>query len=95
MRRFFIVTTLLSLILAANPLPVSANAVNTPVTVRILSQDGSERSSFTVATANVTGGMSVAVADLGTDGTPEIILGNGLGNEPRVRVVRENGSEVG
>lgn len=95
MRRFFVPLLTVAIIAAANPIPASAAHANTPVTVRILSQDGSERSSFSVASANVMGGMSVAVADLGNDGTPEIILGNGLGNEPRVRVVRQDGSEAG
>lgn len=52
-------------------------------------------SSFNVPTANLGGGASLAVADLGTDGIPEIIIGNGLGNEPRVRVFRQDGSEIG
>lgn len=96
MQRFFISFVILSLILAVVP-PNPAQAASPPqdVTVRIHSLDGTERSSFTVASANKAGGMSIAVADLGTDGTPEIILGNGIGNEPRVRVVREDGSEVG
>ncbi len=83
------------MLLSTGPTPASAHHAHTPVTVRILSRDGNERSSFVVASANVVGGMSVAVGDLGNDGVPEIILGNGLGNEPRVRVMREDGSEVG
>lgn len=77
------------------PVRIAAAAVQQPVTVRILSSDGTERTSFSLASANRTGGMSIAVADLGDDGTPEIILGNGLGNEPKVRVLREDGSEIG
>ncbi len=66
-----------------------------PITVRILNADGTEQSKFDIASANDATGMSVAVADLGTDGVPEIILGSGLGNEPRVHVVRQDGSEIG
>ena len=43
---------------------------------------------------NDTGGATIAVADLGTDGTPELIVGNGFGNEPRVRYLRQDGSEI-
>ncbi|NBT36603.1 MAG: hypothetical protein EBT21_00375 [Actinobacteria bacterium] len=95
MRKFFLFSLLIALLVGSNPLPAFANHANTPVTIRILSQDGSEESSFTVPSANVIGGMSVAVADLGSDGKPEILLGNGLGNEPRVHVMRQDGSEVG
>lgn len=50
---------------------------------------------FTVSTQNQTGGLSLAVADLGNDGVAELIVGNGLGSEPRVRVLRLDGSEIG
>ena len=43
---------------------------------------------------NDTGGATIAVADLGTDKTPELIVGNGFGNEPRVRYLRQDGSEI-
>ena len=66
-----------------------------PLTVQILDQDGSVRSSFSIPTANRAGGAKVAVGDLGTDGTPEIVIGNGLGNEPRVTVYRADGSVIG
>lgn len=96
MRRFLILSVIVSLVTAVVP-PSTAHAASPPqpVTVRILASDGTERSSFSILTANTAGGMSVAVADLGSDGLPEIILGNGLGNEPRVHVLREDGSEVG
>lgn len=96
MRRFLILGVIFSLVTAVvPPSPARAASPPQPVTVRILASDGTERSSFSILTANTAGGMSVAVADLGSDGLPEIILGNGLGNEPRVRVLREDGSEVG
>ncbi len=41
------------------------------------------------------GGVSIAVADLGDDGVSEIVIGNGMGSEPRVRVLRQDGSEIG
>lgn len=95
MRRFFVCTGIALLVFTVVP-PVPANAWHRPAsTVRILSSDGSERSSFSVASANQTGGLSVAVSDLGSDGTPEIIIGSGIGNEPRVHVFRADGSEIG
>ncbi|MBI4256494.1 L,D-transpeptidase [Candidatus Uhrbacteria bacterium] len=44
---------------------------------------------------NDVSGVSLAVADLGDDGVFEIIVGNGMGLEPRVRVLRQDGSEIG
>src|SRR3989339_1668688 len=41
------------------------------------------------------GGVSLSIGDLGNDGVSEIIVGNGLGLEPRVHVLRQDGSEVG
>lgn len=38
---------------------------------------------------------SVTAADLGTDGTAEIIVGAGLGTKPLVRVLRQDGSMIG
>lgn len=75
-------------------LPASA-AHRETVPVRILGSDGVELSRFDVSLDNWAGGLSVVVADLGTDGVPEILIGNGIGNEPRVRVLRQDGSEVG
>ncbi len=50
---------------------------------------------ISVSTKNSTGGLSLAAADLGNDGVPELIVANGLGSEPRVRVLRMDGSEIG
>jgi len=94
MRKIFLFV-LLAIVLTFG-VQTPADAWQQPMTtVRILSSDGTERSSFSLATANQIGGLSVAVADLGSDEKPEIILGNGLGNEPRVHVYRADGSEVG
>ena len=96
MQRVFVVLAIISLVVASVPVE-TAYAKNRPqeIVVRIVNPDMSVRSSFSVVTANDAGGMSVAVADLGSDGIAEIILGNGLGNEPRVHVLRQDGSEVG
>jgi hypothetical protein len=92
-RARLILVTLLFLLFSGGHRAAAAQTAT--ATVRILSADGTERFSFSVPVANAVGGLSVAVADLGTDGTPELVLGNGLGSEPRVRVYRADGSEIG
>ncbi len=96
MQRFFIILTVISILTASFPIQ-TALAANRPqsILVRIVGSDMAVRSSFSVVTATDVGGMSVAVADLGRDGTAEIILGSGLGNEPRVHAYRGDGSEIG
>ncbi len=53
------------------------------------------KKSISLSTQNSTGGFSIAAADLGNDEVAELIVGNGLGSEPRVRVLRMDGSEIG
>jgi len=73
-----------------------ANAYHSPaVHISIQAMDGKELDTFDVASANAATGVSIDAADLGDDGVEEIIIGNGLGNEPRVRVLRADGSEIG
>lgn len=75
------------------PRPVSS--YHTPyLTVSIYEQDGTLQSSFSVPTANEVGGAKIVAEDLGTDGIPEIVIGNGLGNEPRVSLYRTDGSLI-
>ncbi len=50
---------------------------------------------FLIPSDNHEGGLSIVVADLGSDSIPEIIIGNGLGQEPYVRVFRKDGSFIG
>ncbi|TAL51196.1 murein L,D-transpeptidase [Patescibacteria group bacterium] len=51
--------------------------------------------SFELSNMNDISGISLAIADLGDDDTSEIIIGNGMGLEPRVHVRRQDGSDVG
>jgi hypothetical protein len=51
--------------------------------------------SFLLGGTNPVSGASIALADLGKDGVAEVIVGNGMGLEPRVRVLRQDGSEIG
>ncbi len=88
----------LSLVVGLFPVPVAqATAPVAPSLVRIIRDDssGTVIRSFEVATANPIGGVSLATADLGTDGVPEILVGSGLGNEPRVYAYRADGSLIG
>lgn len=92
--RKFLLIFLFSLIFSIT-FGITVSAHSETLTVSIFGSEGTKTSSFPIPTANLAGGASMAVADLGTDGTPEIVVGNGLGNEPRVRVFRQDGSEVG
>lgn len=89
-----IICLLATLSLLVAPFAVRAERPQT-LMVQIYGADNKRQSSFKLPTANDAGGASVAVGDLGTDGIPEIVIGNGLGNEPRVRVLRTNGTEIG
>jgi lipoprotein-anchoring transpeptidase ErfK/SrfK len=51
--------------------------------------------SFELSIEDEVGGATVAVGDLGDDGISEIVVGNGMGSEPRVHVLRQDGSEIG
>lgn len=64
-------------------------------TTKLFIQDGEKTTVVDVPLKNNAGGLEVEVADLGNDGTGEIIVANGVGNEPRVRVLRSDGSEIG
>lgn len=84
-----------ALLLLIMIVPWSAQAfVKPPATVTILGSD-TPPATYSIPSGNDAGGLSVAVADLGDDGVAELIVGNGLGNEPRVRVLRNDGSEIG
>ena len=56
--------------------------------------DGSVLRTSQITLTNDTGGATITTADLGTDGTLELIVGHGLGNDPRVLFLRQDGSEI-
>ncbi len=74
-------------------IPTQIALASHPQTVTIKSFDGTIEFAFPVS--DDVGGVSLALADLGTDGVSEIIVGAGLGSEPRVTVLRQDGSQVG
>ena len=77
-------------VLVLSPIDVSAHHNNT---LNITSTDGLINIQST--RGDTTGGLSIALTDLGDDGVSEVIVGNGLGYEPRVTVLRRDGSEIG
>lgn len=74
-------------------LPTQTVLASHPQTVTIKSFDGTIEFPFSVS--DDVGGVSLALADLGHDGVSEIIVGAGLGSEPRVSVLRQDGSLIG
>lgn len=72
--------------------PWHASLASHPTSVSLSATDGTI--SFSLPNANDVSGVSLALADLGDDGVSEIIVGNGMGQEPRVRVLRQDGSEI-
>lgn len=83
--------TLITIVVTILP-AVRANAF-TPPSIPITSLNGPI--SFPLNGYDEVGGFNLALADLGTDGVSEIIVAGGLGSEPRVRVLRQDGSEIG
>jgi lipoprotein-anchoring transpeptidase ErfK/SrfK len=50
---------------------------------------------ITLPVTNEVGGLSFAVTDLGDDNVSEVIVGNGMSSEPRVHVLRQDGTGIG
>ncbi len=88
MKRLLVVLCCLSLLSASR---VAFAYHSTSIWIESLDDD----LSFELHNMNAVSGVSLAVADLGDDGVSEIIVGNGMGLEPRVQVLRQDGSEVG
>ncbi|PJA45756.1 hypothetical protein CO174_01660 [Candidatus Uhrbacteria bacterium CG_4_9_14_3_um_filter_50_9] len=88
MNRIAIAITILTII---SPSHVALSFHRNPVSI----QSTDNTISIELAVGDEMGGANIAVADLGNDGTDEILVGAGLGSEPRVRVLRQDGSEIG
>lgn len=71
---------------------LSARAAH-PQFSTIQSLDGSIK--FDISVGDEMGGANLAFTDLGDDGISEILVAGGLGSEPRVRVLRQDGSLIG
>ena len=80
-------------------IPLTTNAAAGPMVVAVGANEGSPpivtgydaagRVAFTkqVFESSVTGGVRVAVADFNADGTPDLVVGTGVGVTTRVRVI--------
>jgi len=88
MKRFLLILAGISLL--APPIP--SHAYHSEY-IEIKSTNG--EINFSLLVEDPIGGASISVADLGNDGVAELIVGAGLGSEPRVRVLRQDSSEVG
>ncbi|OGL88771.1 hypothetical protein A3H75_01665 [Candidatus Uhrbacteria bacterium RIFCSPLOWO2_02_FULL_51_9] len=90
---FFIFSLLLfcALLLPVNVV-YAKHARSVPLTV--FNQEGQEVRSFAIPLKNDTGGATVALGDVFGDTAPEIIVGNGYGNEPQVRYFGLDGKEI-
>ncbi len=88
MKRLLLI--LLATSLLASPIPAHTYHSES---IQIRSLDGNI--DFSLNVNDTVGGVSMALSDLGNDGISEIVIGAGMGSEPRVRVLRQDGSEVG
>src|SRR3989338_6839544 len=90
---FFIFSLLLfcALLLPVNVV-YAKHARSVPLTV--FNQEGQEVRSFAIPLKNDMGGATVALGDVFGDTAPEIIVGNGYGNEPQVRYFGLDGKEI-
>lgn len=75
-------------------LPTIAEAGYTHVPEVRIADDNVVIKSFSAYADTFTGGVQIAVADFGNDGTPEIVTAAGPGGAPHVRVLRQDGSEI-
>lgn len=74
------------------PLQADAAAIR-EIPLEIRTQNSSEI--LSLPHENAAAGISMAIRDLGNDGQVEIITANGLGMEPKISVLRQDGSEIG
>jgi len=65
------------------------------ITARLIEVDGHVSESFFPFEETYRGTGSVASADLGGDGTSELLVGSGPGLSPEVLVLRQDGTEIG
>jgi len=87
--------SILALTSALFPIPETQSAHRPDLAVHFLNDAGKESTSFPLPSANEGGGLTIAAEDLGNDGVPELVVGNGLGNAPTVHVLQKDGTEIG
>lgn len=89
----FWILTFFSLLSFLIPLSASAASFQYHFSVAIYSPDGAIQSETTIALP-VDSIASATAIDLGDDGTDELIIGAGAGLEPRLWLLRQNGSII-
>lgn len=72
-----------------------ATGYGTPTEIVALRKDGSRIGSFSPYHPSFSGGASVALCDLDSDGINEIVTGAGFGGGPHVRVFSHEGNPTG
>ncbi|NTU98941.1 S8 family serine peptidase [Candidatus Falkowbacteria bacterium] len=77
---------------SAEEIIVAPTAGSKPL-IRIFDQKGKMKSQFMAFVSSFRGGVNVAVGDVNSDGTPEIIAAAGPGDSPQVRIFK-NGSKL-
>lgn len=93
--RLIFVAFIISIIVAIPPSPVLANHLaDQNLEVDILDASGVTTVSFNPFDEKYRGDGSLAVGDLGSDGTEEIVVGAGHGQEPKIKVYRQDGSLI-
>ncbi|MDP2631563.1 MAG: L,D-transpeptidase family protein [Candidatus Uhrbacteria bacterium] len=88
----------LLIISCAFAMPAFAQAYHTAdsaITVKLFDSNGEVTTEFQPFGDTYRGDASLASADLGKDGVPEIIIGSGHGFGPYVKVYRQDGSIIG
>ena len=92
---FLISFTVITLVFVFLPNYSQAAPLLPDTKTNIFSANSELLNSFPMSSRNEVGGNSIAIADLGKDGIPEILIGGGFGNAPIVYVLRQDGSEIG
>ncbi|MDP3985302.1 MAG: L,D-transpeptidase family protein [bacterium] len=65
-----------------------------PPEIRISDSSGTIQKTLPELQKKMIGGLSIAVGDLGNDGIAEIVAGSGIGSEPKVSILRQDGSVI-
>ncbi len=93
--RLIFVAFIISLIVTVPPESALADHLaEHDLEVTILDETGQTVTAFGPFDEKYRGDASLAVGDLGTDGTEEIVVGAGHGQEPKIKVYRQDGSLI-
>lgn len=91
MKRSFLIFSLLALLPS---LALAAQDESDQTRIYLVDSNDNILSSFSPFGEDYRGSMDLSVADLGTDGTQEIIVGAGVGLPPSVSVFRQDGTKI-